>query len=819
LSASISEFDTRKAKLLGVENHLYYIFETNEDIENSMNIRNIRIWMQLFVIVVMVLASAWSSVDSLQEIQTKFDNYKKRNVPVKIDFVFNQPIYAPGDTAFFSAWYHDEEFAPVKGDQIITIELYAGNDNLAQRMYFKVRNGRGSNQIIFDQKLPAGEYQLVAYSDWMKNFGDAWFYRKNVTLVSEKYSGRGKAFDAPITFYPEGGNLIEGKLNRVVLLGPASTELTIRSTESLVTKVLTDSAGMGVFEITPKLNQHYYTESSSGKKYEINQISTSGLGIRLSTEGTSIDIIKAPNFVSDKEDLYAVMTSRGKIVLKQKIELVNDSNRTIQIPKEIKSSALHQFFILNAKGKVLAQRLFFSAQRSEIIAKVETKSGLYQREEVPYQISLFDTNGNMLDSDVVVSIVQDSLFKEGSVLNDFNLSVLPKVSEHYKSLGRNYRSSINDFLITQEWKRIDWESILTEKMPELKFPFTSTLTLRGKLISKESGSNAPDSTLVIGYLQKNVAGYEAYTKNGYFEIPFVYDFFGHDEIFCTAQFKSKNIDDKYTISAVTDSEKIADLNLPVESSTPSAYGKYVKAKRLVTNSFSFFAVDQSKRLNADQNRNALFEEEFLGADYSVTLADYVVFSTMKDVIHEIIPFVQYRNRGDQETIRMIFKYNEKTKTYKDDPLYLVDGVMTRNTAFFLAIKPEDVISVKIINNPNKLDQLGKLGENGIILVETKNDNLLNALRKENHFPVVGLNFPITFSPLEDPKLPSRYPDLRPTLYWNPQLILKSTDQTKNVFYTSDDVGKMRICIQGLTKDGQYFFFEQLINVGFNRTRN
>jgi len=784
-----------------------------------MNIQNFRIWIQIGGIAVIALTSAWSSVDPLQQLQTKFDNYKKRNVPVKIDLVFNQPIYAAGDTAFFSAWYHDEEFVPVKGDHTLTLELYAADDQLIQRRYFKVRDGRGGNQIIFDQKLPTGEYHLVAYSDWMKNFGDILYWKKKVTIVSEKYNGKERLLSTPVTFYPEGGNLIEGTRNRVTILGPASMQLTIRSADSVLTTVLTDSAGMGVFEIVPRRNQQYYTESSSGKRFDLPQINASGIGIRLNDQGTSFDIVVGPSFDLDKNDLFLVMTARSRILLKQKVEFTQGSVQQIPMPMETKSSGLNQIFVLDSNGKILAQRLSFFSPLPEIQAKVEVVAEVDQRDEVPYQINVFDVNGNALISDLVVSIIQDGLFKERSAWSDFNLSSLPDVSEHYKNYSRKYQSSINDFLITQKWKRIDWEGIMNEKSPDLKFPFKSTLAFRGKLVSKVPGGSVPDSTLVIGYLQKNVAGYEAYTKKGNFEIRFDYDFFGNDEIFFTTQYKSKNGDSKYTIVPQVDSSEVIEVNRPAESSLPSAYGKYVQAKRLVANSYSFFATDQSKLLKASQNRNALFEEEFNGVDYSVTLADYVVFSSMKDVIHEIIPFVQYHSRNGVETIRMLFKYNERTKIYKDDPLYIIDGVMSRNTNTFLNVKPEDVISVKIINNPNKLAQLGKLGENGIILVETKNDNLSNDLLKENHFSVVGLNFPITYSPLENPKLPLRQPDLRSTLYWDPKLLTDNKGEAKGVFYASDDVGTMKICVQGLTKNGQYFFFDKSIRVGFKRIQN
>ena len=138
---------------------------------------------------------------------------------------------------------------------------------------------------------------------------------------------------------------------------------------------------------------------------------------------------------------------------------------------------------------------------------------------------------------------------------------------------------------------------------------------------------------------------------------------------------------------------------------------------------------------------------------------------------------------------MSYRYDKTLKVFKDDPLYIIDGLMTRNTAYFLSLKPEQLLFIKILNNPNKLTQLGKLGENAVIFVESKKGDLYKPIEKENIFPVTGLSRSREFFEADhsDAGAGDRIPDLRSTLFWKPVLETKSGAAEFN-FFASDDIG-------------------------------
>ena len=132
-------------------------------------------------LVVLVFCS-WNPIDFLQEAQTKYEQYQHQYPSVKINMVFNQPVFSPGDTSFFNAWYTNEENIPVKGNHIVNVDLISGSGSTVQQIRFRVKDGSSNNQIVFNKELKPGVYKLVAYTDWMKNFGETWFYQKRIQI-------------------------------------------------------------------------------------------------------------------------------------------------------------------------------------------------------------------------------------------------------------------------------------------------------------------------------------------------------------------------------------------------------------------------------------------------------------------------------------------------------------------------------------------------------------------------------------------------------------------------------------------------------------
>jgi len=757
---------------------------------------------------------AWQPFSFLDDLQSKFDQYVSTNTSVKINLVFNQPCYAPGDTAFFSAWYTDELFQPIKGAHIVTMDLLSGQDKVTQTIKFKIQNGRAYNQIVFRGDLPAGHFKAIAYTDWMKTSSTPGYYERTIQIESRKEIISQSKAENEIRLYPEGGHLIAGLLNRIAILGDPGKTILIKDIQNNeVNKITLDSTGLATTLIIPGAGEKYTAQYTTGKSVAL-PVEKNGIAVMLDSKEPGLIHLTKTSPSDLPTTLFAVIVSDGKIILKREIEWSQDNTSSISVSSNNRFHNLNRLYVLDAKGKTFADRIFSMIGNQSVIIKFDFPDQSGQREKVSGRISVKESTGSSLELDMSLTVFQDQLFKNQEVA-EYSFSNTPALYEREIKFGSQGKGSINDFLISQSDNGVDWNKVLNEKPSGKTMPLNDQVKLRGRVVSRKTGQPAPDSTDVIVYLQRNTIGYEDYTKDGKFEIPFIFEFSGDDRVFHSLHYKSKIVDAEYDVIIEQDTMKISDTWESSETGKASSYGEYAFNKNLISRSYAFFT-DGKNTSAQDQNLNRVFEDEFLGADYAVKISDFLVFPKMEDIFNEIVPFVQYRKKGEKETLRISYRTDASTRTYKEAPLLIIDGVMTRDLQSLLMLKPDKIVVIKVLNNPNKLTQVGKLGENGILFVETKNGSLATTLGEENLFPITGLSRPVLPSIVDNKRI-LRIPDLRSTLYWNPSVKTNSSGSSEISFYTGDDTGPMIIQVEGMTKDGRHFTGRHKIDVKFRST--
>jgi hypothetical protein len=779
------------------------------------------ILVKVFTLVALILVLGASMPPGfLTELTSRYDNYKKKYPFVILSLSFNQPSYIPGDSVFFSAKYLYEDLQFVKGTHLIRLDILAQDGSTWQTIRFKITDGIGDNQLVIRTDIKPGIYKVVAYSEWMRNFGPQAFFQMNIPIVGKHQIVKIADQENPVEFYPEGGYLIKELDNRIVVKGSPNQEIVIRDESNInLNTVKLNAVGIGSFVLRPEANKKYFGFSILGNvKSNLPDVLDDGVTVKLdSAENQSIIVGIATQSQYAKQNLFALILAQGNILLAKEITFNNNGLVKVGLPSQNKTNVLHQLFILDSRGKEVAQRVFMPRAASEIKVKFRITDQAKQRNRFTFAMGIFDGSGSPIESDLSLSIIQNELFKTKAG-NELPLCGLASAQTWANENRHDFLRYLNDYLVSEKWNRIDWESIYNNKPLNLKFPFRSQITFSGSVFSKDNNRPVPDSTQVIAYLQKNTMGYEAYTKDGNFDVPIAFDFWGDDVIFYTIRSKGKCLDERYSIKVMNDTVDLKAKWRSKELSEEDPYAVYGLKRNLINRSYTFFSGGQyvdrnTKSLNGD------FEDEFPEVDHTVRVTDYVVFPTMDDLIREIVSFVQLKKKGSESSVRLYYRYEKSVLFYKHDPIYIIDGVMSSNTAYFLSLRPEDILSIKIINDPNKLAQLGNLGENGFIMIESKKGNLAPG-KDSNLYPVTGLSRSV-WKPRPELLTESsgiKTPDLRSTLYWNPRLKSDLRGFNEITLLTSDDAGPMKIKVHGVTYDGRIFTAEQDFKVELNPNR-
>ena len=211
--------------------------------------------------------------DFVQTLTKKLERFKSQAPQVKLFLFFNQQIYMPGDTAYFSARFLTEDMMPVAGRQIVRLELVDAGGNILFFQNVGIKDGFGSNQVAIPNQLKAGVYRWVAYSDWMRNFNPHLYFKQDFVLVEDnnlkeqKYNGNLK-----IEFSPEGGKMIATINNNVIVTGAAGINSIniVDDSGEFVTECTLSSSGVGQFVIKPAAGRQYFAEAIiSGKALRI----------------------------------------------------------------------------------------------------------------------------------------------------------------------------------------------------------------------------------------------------------------------------------------------------------------------------------------------------------------------------------------------------------------------------------------------------------------------------------------------------------------------------------------------------------------------
>jgi hypothetical protein len=274
----------------------------------------------------------------------------------------------------------------------------------------------------------------------------------------------------------------------------------------------------------------------------------------------------------------------------------------------------------------------------------------------------------------------------------------------------------------------------------------------------------------------------------------LFDFYNEDVVHFIAESKKGVL--------LTDVEIMPeDITFPAEldrwtvTDSPNSYVEFMRKRQLISAAF-----DHSKPqiLTKQVWLNERIENAVSGVDVTFTLSDYILLPTMHETLHEIILAVKSR---ENKNIVRVWLEDEKREG-RADPLYVIDGVLTNDTKYFLSLNPADVVTIKLINTTRKLEVIGGVARNGVILVDTRiPGHELRIPRRENVFPVTGLTTTKIKPSVQERKMSLREPDLRANLYWNPDIKVINGVATLT-FNCADNTGKFRVVAEGLTTDGQ-----------------
>lgn len=318
-------------------------------------------------------------------------------VQEKIYVHTDNSAYFVGDTLWYKAYVvRADDLTPTNMSKLLYVELLTPDGYLVERQHIVVNgNGYTCGQFILEDSLYSGFYEVRAYTRWQLNFNvkereythdeelkfygkknAADFYRdwdglySRVVPVYQKPTEKGNYIDRymshrpktrilkdkdylTMSFYPEGGQLIEGVPCNVAfeVKDNHGENFDLEGTLSNGTKIKTQHLGMGQMTITPTETPLTATFNWKGKDYTFKLPNAQKQGVTLSYDAQKSSVALSAKGVTPAA--YAVLC-RGTLVAFQRITSGN-----IQLNKSELQTGVNELIIYDEAAQPLASRLFF----------------------------------------------------------------------------------------------------------------------------------------------------------------------------------------------------------------------------------------------------------------------------------------------------------------------------------------------------------------------------------------------------------------------------------------------------------------------------
>lgn len=754
----------------------------------------------------MAIISCGLQAQTTQQLVEAFEKYQTKWPEQRVHLTLNQPKYAPGDTIFFKTYLFGNDLSLWSGSQIVEINLIDSEGHMISEALIKTDNGTGQNQLILPQNIETGFYKLTAFTNWMRNLGTDYMYQNEIMIVRNE--ALEKAQDN-LKFEIEGGNLISGTLsNLVIKTAKAKADVYLKSQDgALVDSVQTDRLGFAQIKFVPQFGNTYLLEVE-GKSLNVAQVQSSGYNITVSPSNSyeeDLKLLISGQLSSNETDqLTFIISSKGKIVYHESLP-GNQPKIGRSISKEKLSPGLYHMSLLNGQGELLSSREFYigSVQVNESIRIKAQPDVVSPRSAVDLNVQLFDGFGNPTKGEFSISVQNANVLNVNAWTLEEQILLQNRVDFTWQAHNDEKKNLIDQALILAN-RKVDWSGILSTKPKEQVYNNNSLFQLTG--FAKDSiGTPLPYNSLLMFYLQNDLMRYEVKSSvNGYFELN-LFDIYGEDELFIMAE--TPNGDEILNV-------QIDWLEKPVPSFKAAskainvgdidAYGAFADKRQKVDHSFDFFSTSTNLDSLAESKRGRAPKAAILDVDFTMDVEDFYLFPSMAEFVKETVRPLRVGREDGKDVVRV--KFLEPGTNA--DPLYIIDGIATKNTSFFLSLVPADLKTIQAIKYPKKLSRFGEMAKNGIVIVNTKTGTVREPIDL-NHV-ILGLNRPIGFKVLdEDWANQSDRPEFRSTVYWEPAVKTDSNGEATVQFYTSDDTAPLTIRIDGFA-NGKPFTISKTI---------
>ncbi|RAJ95606.1 TonB-dependent receptor-like protein [Larkinella arboricola] len=777
----------------------------------------------------------------VERLRTFSVTYPREKVYIHTD----RPFYTAGETIWLKGYLFDgPEHLADSVSKVLYVDLVQiESRKVVVHRILRVANGHAVGDIALGDSLADGAYMLRAYTGWMRNFSEDYYFTKPLTLLradTEPVQATGSQRLAPqpdVQFFPEGGQLVNGLEGRVAfkVVSPAGKGLDAKgfvmsSTGDTVTGFSAKHLGMGYFAFQPEGGRSYtaFVQLADGTthKYPLPAARSEAYMLLVDniTNRDNVRVyIKNTKPAGVQGRFTVIVQSRGRDIQVVQGE-VSKKAIVMQIPRQVLPAGISQITLFDETNQPVCERIIFVEKNDRLTVQLKPSRPTFNpREKIQVTISVADATGKPVRANLSLAATDAGQVLEKEpyatdlvsylLLNSDLKGTIEQPGYYFDASNRERATDLDVLMMTQGWRRFTWKEVLQDVYPAPKYPIEEGLSVTGQVLRPNKKAPGvvnltffvaqPDSTRDVFMGESDESG--RFSAHGL-------QFVDSTKVMIQGVIGKNNrnleikLDDWF--SPTLQLTQIPYNSIVFQRDELADYLKrtkeYLEIERQIRKNREILL----KEVTVRKKREAPADSRKIYGQASNTLkVDQTMIAggmNVLDLLRGRIAGVSVSGSAMNPTVQIRGSANFSGVV---EPLFTLDGTPVSKESI-VSIPIFDVDYVDVLKGANAAI-FGSRASGGVIAIYTKRGSPNYDFSKDQSPGTLVVTMPgfravrEFYAPRYDENKPENVrPDYRPTLHWEPMIQTGEDGKAQVSFFASDARSSVRIVAEGVTADGQ-----------------
>ncbi|MEO6980196.1 MAG: carboxypeptidase-like regulatory domain-containing protein [Mucilaginibacter sp.] len=480
-------------------NHPRLLFDANGSVINPNGLVYDGVWVRGRLATLLPLDfeplqnNTGVEIDSalVKNITSKVNAYNTNHLTEKTYLHFDKPYYAAGDTMYFKAYLTEgDNHALSHLSRILYVDLINTNHKISTSLKLVVSDGVAWGDIALPRTLTKGSYRVRAYTQWMRNEGDAAFFDKTITIGSSSVDALAAAQIKPalakpdIEFFPEGGNLIAGVPGKIAFkavgvngLGLDVKGVVIDNDNKEIVSFTSARLGMGTFNLTPAEGKSYTAKVSypNGVQDVIELPRANPDAINMAfTDLNRLYAVKINSskqwYQQNKGKTYSLIIYSGGMPQSFTVKLDNQQV-SLDVLKRDFRTGIATATLFTSGGEPLCERLLFVQNNDQLKLSISTDKATYAtRAKTAVKLNVTGGSGDPASGHFSVAVIDETKVPAddnnetgilGNILLTANLKgYIEQPGYYFAKPDEKTTADLDLVMLTHGYRNYEWKKIL-----------------------------------------------------------------------------------------------------------------------------------------------------------------------------------------------------------------------------------------------------------------------------------------------------------------------------------------------------------------------